>query len=101
MMVGQPEIIFRDHVQLDQVLLAALTDDGQILRSPFPATIGTDGRRVSLTNLRCNTQARLDQLAQRFFSFESRTYDLRLFLAVCRDIQINIRRVDPTPHRIG
>ncbi len=43
MMVGQPEIIFRDHVQFDQVLLAALTDDGQILRSPFPTTIGTDG----------------------------------------------------------
>lgn len=81
MMVGQPEIIFRDQVQLDQVLLAALTDDGQILRSTFPATVGTDGRRVSLTNLRCNAQARLDQLAQRFFSFESRTFDLRIFLA--------------------
>lgn len=81
MMVGEPEIIFRDKVQMDQAVLMALTDDGEILRSSFPATIGTDGRKMSLTNLRCNTQPRLNQLAQRVYSFESRPYDLRVFLA--------------------
>lgn len=81
MMVGQPEIIFRDQVQLDQVLLSALTDNGDILRAKFPANVPSDGRRLNITNLRCNTQARLDNLAQRAFSFESRLYDLKLFLA--------------------
>jgi hypothetical protein len=81
MIVGLPEIIFRDRVQVDQVKLAALTDTGEILRSNNPATIGTDGRAKSFTNLRCNSQVRLDQLAERAFDFESRTYDLRIPIA--------------------
>jgi hypothetical protein len=80
MLVGQPEVVFRDDNQVDQVVLAALTDDGEILRSNFPANIATDGRKLSITNLRCNEQARLDQLATRKYSFESRQYDLRLFM---------------------
>ena len=80
MLVGQPEVIFRDNNQVDQVVLAALTDDGEILRSSFPANIATDGRKLNITNLRCNEQSRLDQLATRKYSFESRPYDLRLFL---------------------
>jgi hypothetical protein len=80
MLIGDPEVVFRDRVQMDQVVLAALTDTGDILRSQFPANIASNGRRKNITNLRCNEQARLDQLAQRAFSFESRTYDLRLFL---------------------
>jgi hypothetical protein len=79
-LAADPEIVFRDEVQMDQVVLAALTDDGEILRSRFPSAIGTDGRKLNITNLRCNEQSRLDQLAQRAYSFESRTYDLRLFL---------------------
>lgn len=81
MMVGQPEIIFRDQVDMDQMVLSALTDSGDILRSVFPANVSAAGRRQRITNLRCNTQVRLDTLAQRAFSFESRLYDLRLFLA--------------------
>jgi hypothetical protein len=81
MIVGQPEIIFRDQVDMDQVVLAALTDNGEIIRSSFPANITAQGRRKNITNLRCNDQNRLDTLAQRAFSFESRLYDLKIQLA--------------------
>ncbi len=81
MMVGQPEIQFRDQVDMDQVVLAALTDDGDILRSSFPTDITARGRQLNITNLRCNDQNRLDTLAQRAFSFKSRQFNLRLFLA--------------------
>ncbi len=80
MIVGQPEIIFRNQEDMDQVVLAALTDDGNIIRSQFPDNITAQGRRKNITNLRCNDANRLDTLAQRAFSFESRTYNLRLSL---------------------
>lgn len=78
MIVGQPEIQFRDRFDMDQVVLAALTDDGEILRAEFPADITARGRRKNITNLRCNDQNRLNTLAQRAFSFESRLYNLRI-----------------------
>jgi hypothetical protein len=80
MIVGQPEVQFRDHVDMDQVVLAALTDDGEILRAQFPTNITARGRRKNITNLRCNDQNRLDNLAQRAFSFESRLYNLKIQL---------------------
>jgi hypothetical protein len=80
MIVGQPEIKYRDKIQLDQAVLAALTDEGEILSAQFPDTISVVGRSLNITNLRCNDQNRLNNLAQRVFSFESREYDLRLQL---------------------
>lgn len=81
MIVGQPVIKYRDKIDLDQAVLSALTDTGTILTSSYPDTIGIQGRTFALTNLRCNDQNRLDNLAQRLFSFENRTYDLRVQLA--------------------
>ncbi len=80
MIVGQPVITFRDHVDMDQVTLAALTDDGEILNASFPTNMTALGRSLNITNLRCNDQNRLNTLAQRVFSFESRLYNLRLQL---------------------
>lgn len=80
MLVGQPEIKFRDKIDLDQAVLAALTDTGEILNASYPATIAIAGRSLNITNLRCNDQNRLDNLAQRVYSFESRPYDLRVQL---------------------
>lgn len=81
MIVGQPEIKFRDRIDLDQATLAALTDTGEILNSSYPSDVTPSaGRVMAITNLRCNDQNRLDNLAQRVFSFESRPYDLRLQL---------------------
>lgn len=80
MIVGQPEVTFRDKVQMDQVTLAALTDDGEILNASYPATMPAAGRSFNITNLRCNDQNRLNNLAQRVYSFESRLYNLRLQL---------------------
>jgi hypothetical protein len=80
MIVGQPELIYRDKITLDQAVLAALTDEGEILNAQFPDTIAISGRSLNITNLRCNDQNRLNNLAQRVFSFESREYDLKLQL---------------------
>jgi len=80
MIVGQPEVKFRDRTDLDQAVLAALTDQGEILNAQFPDVITVQGRSLNITNLRCNDQNRLDNLAQRVFSFESREFDLRLQL---------------------
>jgi hypothetical protein len=80
MIVGQPEVKFRDTVDLDQAVLAALTDQGEILSAQFPSVQTIQGRSLNLTNLRCNDQNRLNNLAQRVFSFESRLYDLRIQL---------------------
>jgi hypothetical protein len=80
-LVAQPEVTFRNDIQIDQVLLMALTDDGDILKSVYPANVAATGRKLSITNLRCNTQARLDTLAERKYLFETRPYDLRLTIA--------------------
>lgn len=80
MIVGQPEVQFRDQVDMDQAVLAALTDSGEILNASFPDTITAQGRSLNITNLRCNDQNRLNTLAQRVFSFESRLYNLRVQL---------------------
>ena len=80
--VAQPEIINRNDAKIDQVQLYALRDDGVTLTSDYPtATIGVEGRRQKYTNLRCNSQARLDQLAIRAFLFFSRAYDFKITLA--------------------
>lgn len=71
------EITFRDWVKTDQALLYALTDGGVILTSKYPATVGTDGRREKFSNLRCNSQARLDLLAERAYKFLNREYQVR------------------------
>lgn len=80
-MLTAPEIVFRDWVKTDQVQLYALTDSGNILTKDYPANIGTDGRRQKFANLRCNTQARLDLLAERAYKFLNRQYDVRIRLA--------------------
>ncbi len=80
MIVGQPEIRFRDRITMDQATLSALTDTGEILTASYPDTMPIAGRAKIITNLRCNDQNRLDNLAQRVFSFESRLYDLKLQL---------------------
>jgi len=80
MVIGQPEIQFRDKIDMDQVTLAALTDDGQILNASFPVEMTAQGRSLNITNLRCNDQNRLNTLAQRVFSFESRLYNLKIQL---------------------
>ena len=80
MIVGQPDVKFRDQVDMDQVSLSALTDLGKILIAQYPAAIGAQGRSMVITNLRCNDQNRLNNLAQRVYSFESRLYDLNLQL---------------------
>lgn len=89
-LVGQPEVTFRNDIQIDQILLMALTDDGEILKAEYPANVPATGRRLQLTNLRCNSQARLDILAERKYLFETRPFDLRLFLAGPWGLEIDL-----------
>lgn len=76
--IGQPEVLFRDRVQIDQVVLAATTDGGDILMAEFPANVSSQGRRKSYNNLRCNSQARLDTLAERAYLYETREYSIKI-----------------------
>jgi hypothetical protein len=82
MIIGQPEIEYRDAVRPDYVELYALTDDGETLRSSYPSTdLHTgDKRRHREDHLRCNTQARLDILAAQLYSFLHRDYELTITL---------------------
>lgn len=78
---GQPEVQYRNELKLDQVQLYGLTDQGEILRADYPANVGTEGRRQKFTNLRCNSQARLNLLAERAYKFLNRDITLRVSLA--------------------
>jgi hypothetical protein len=79
--VGQPTVQFTDTVRVDQVQMYSLKDDGEILRSDYPATVGTEGRKQQFTNIRCNSQARLNLLAERAYKHLNREYNVKLTLA--------------------
>lgn len=79
--VGQPEIIYREKEAIEQVQLYALSDSGEIFESFYPDSVGTEVRRHKYSNLRCNSQGRLDTLAYRAFYHMNRTYDFRLSIA--------------------
>jgi hypothetical protein len=58
-----------------------LTDGGDILTSSYPAQFGSNGRiDRSQNRIRCNSQARLDVLAERYFNFQNREYNVRLMI---------------------
>lgn len=80
MIIGQPEITFRNDVQTDQVQLYALSDTGVIFTANYPTNVGTEGRRQKFTNIRCNEQIRVNLLAERAFKFLNRDYSVRLSL---------------------
>lgn len=89
--IGQPEVIFRDRVLIDQAVLMALTDDGQILTSAFPVEFGSNGRiDRTQTNLRCNSQPRLDVLAARYFNFQNREFAVRLSIPGTWGLQLEL-----------
>lgn len=74
------EVAYRDDVQVDQLQLYALTDNGVILQSFYPENIGTEGRREKLANIRCNSQSRLDLLAERAYKVRTRNIDAKITL---------------------
>lgn len=74
--IGQPRVMYRDDVRPDQVQLYALTDDGDTLESRYPENIGTEGRRHKVSNIRCNSQSRLDQLAAQLYLYLQRQYEV-------------------------
>lgn len=80
-LASKPTVTFRNDVQTDQIQLYALTDAGVILKSFYPANVGTEGRRQRIANIRCNSQSRLDLLAQRMFLFSNREIDVSITLA--------------------
>lgn len=79
--IGQPRVEYRYDVMPDQVQLYALTDDGKVLTSFYPDNIASDGRRHKVTNIRCNGQARLDQLAHQLYMFLQRRFRANISIA--------------------
>jgi hypothetical protein len=80
MILGQPRVTYRDMMLPDQVKLYALTDEGTTLQSFYPANMGTEGRIHKISNIRCNTQARLDVLSFRLYNFLRRRYQCDITL---------------------
>lgn len=76
-MVGNIEVTYRNDLKVDQVQAYGLTDTGQILTAFYPAQVGTEGRRQKFTNLRCNSQARLNLLAERAFKYLNRDINFK------------------------
>lgn len=81
LMIETPEVTFRNDIKTDQVQLYALTDTGAILTAEYPINVGTELRRQKFSNLRCNSQSRLDTLAQRAYNFLNRELNFRCNLA--------------------
>jgi hypothetical protein len=79
-LVTEPSISFRNEIKTDQVQLYALTDSGAILTSFYPLHVGTEGRRERLATIRCNSQGRLNLLAQRMYFFLNREIDASVTL---------------------
>lgn len=79
--IETPEITFRNDVLVDQVQMYALTDTGNILQAFYPAQVGTEMRRQKFSNIRCNSQARLNLLAQRAFKFLNRELNFHVAIA--------------------
>jgi hypothetical protein len=78
--IGQPSIEYRDMVFPDQVQLYALTDTGQILQAFYPSNMGAEGRRHRVTNIRCNSQSRLNTLASRLYQYLRKRFTLTVTL---------------------
>lgn len=76
--IGKPTITYRNVVKIDQAELFGLSDDGTIYIAKYPASIGTEGQKQQWSNLRVNSQARLNLLAERAFKEYNRDIDLRL-----------------------
>ena len=90
MIIGAPSVTYNDLAVPDQVRLYALTDEGDTIRAYYPADITAEGRKHKLTNIRCNTQARLDQLAFRLFNFMQRRYQARITLPGAWGLQFEL-----------
>jgi len=81
LLIEAPTVNYRNELRTDQVLLYALTDTGGILQAKYPSSAGTELRRQKFTNLRCNSQSRLNVLAQRAYNFLNRELNATLALA--------------------
>lgn len=77
----EPTITFRNVIKTDQAQLYALTDGGAILQSFYPTSVGTEGKRQKFSNIRCNSQGRLNLLAERAYYYLNRTMDVTISLA--------------------
>lgn len=81
MLIESPTVNFRNELKTDQVQLYALTDTGAILKAYYPTNVGTELRRQKFSNLRCNSQARLNLLATRAFGYLNRSMNATVSLA--------------------
>lgn len=70
------------------VVMLGLTNAGQVLESTYPAGAGVDVRGPKF-EVRCNTQARLDTLAQRQYEWLTRDYTAEVTLPNAWPFELN------------
>lgn len=76
--VVPPTVIPRASDQVRQVVLHAVEDGGDTLRSEFPTSpTFVYGKIEEISRIRCNAQATLDDWAERLYLFKNRDYTVR------------------------
>lgn len=76
--LGQPVVEDRANKRIEQVRFAAVTDEGDVLHSNYPASpVYVYGNVPQEDKLRCNDQNTLDSWAQRVYLFENRDYTVK------------------------
>lgn len=77
----------REGRKAKNVVLLGLTNAGEVIESTYPAGVGVDVRGPR-REVRCNLQARLDTLAQRWYEWLTRDYTATVLLPGAWDIEL-------------
>jgi hypothetical protein len=80
----------REGRKAKNVVLLGLTNAGEVIESTYPAGVGVDVRGPR-REVRCNAQARLDVLAERWYKWLTRDYTATVLLPGAWDIELNDR----------
>lgn len=74
---GRPTVKLRAQKKVSTVMLKAVSEDGIVYTSEYPATPADEGRPMEMTRIRVGgaaPQARLDALVRRVYDWETRNY---------------------------
>jgi len=74
---GRPTVTPNAEKKVSQVVLGATDADGTVYNSQYPAQPSDEGVPKPLTRCRVSTQARLDELAQRQYFWETRDWTVQ------------------------
>lgn len=80
--IDAPVVQYRDVLDVSQVRLHAVTDEGNTLHSSYPAADAVTGtrRRMDISYIRCNNQSTLDDWAKYRYYYETRQFEVTITL---------------------